>query len=131
MMSDYSFRIQGHKNILSAHKRTIEFTKDSELTKDGDCILGVNADFELERLQMFLGLERVRITVAADSISETITAVPNKRFNSSRELVVRIGEFDSERTFAVRADKAASDLSRTLVDALKSGSTGKVTISGI
>ena len=34
----------GHKNILSLHEKTIEITKDSELTTNGDCIVGVGAD---------------------------------------------------------------------------------------
>ena len=34
----------GHSNILSLHKKTIEITKDSHLTINGDCIIGVNAN---------------------------------------------------------------------------------------
>ncbi len=128
-MSDYSFRIHGHRNILSTHRKTVEFTKDSELTKNGDCILGVNADFELKNLRGFLSCGMARITVVVDGISDTITAVPNRKFSSNHELVIRIGEFDSERTFAVRADKAACSLDRRLVDALKKGMEGTVTIS--
>ncbi len=33
----------GHENILSTHRTTIEITKDKNLTKKGDCIIGVNA----------------------------------------------------------------------------------------
>ena len=33
----------GHKNILSLHKKTIEITKDDELTINGDCIIGTNS----------------------------------------------------------------------------------------
>lgn len=128
-MLKYSFRICGHRNILSTHRRTVEFTKDAELTKEGDCILGVRADFELEQLQRFLNCSRVSITIATGNVFDTIIAIPNKKFSSSHELVIRIGEFDSERTFAVRADKASSNLSRALVASLKSGSTGTVTIS--
>ena len=32
---------QGHKNILSLHQKTLEITKDDELTSNGDCIVGV------------------------------------------------------------------------------------------
>ena len=32
----------GHKNILSLHEKTIEITKDSELTTNGDCIVDVS-----------------------------------------------------------------------------------------
>jgi len=35
---------KGHKNILSLHKKTIEITKESELTINGDCIIGTSAD---------------------------------------------------------------------------------------
>ncbi len=129
MMPAYSFSIRGHRNVLSTHRKTVEFTKDSELTREGDCILGVNADFELEKLQAFLGCSRVRITVTTNGAIDTITASPNKKFNSSHEMVIRIGEFDSERTFAVRADKAACHLDRALVAALRQGSTATVTVS--
>jgi len=33
----------GHKNILSLHKKTIEITKESQLTINGDCIIGTNS----------------------------------------------------------------------------------------
>ncbi len=130
-MLEYCFRICGHRNILSTHRRTVEFTKDSELTKEGDCILGVRADFELEQLQRFLNCSRVSITISTGNASDTITAIPNRKFSSGHELVIRMGEFNSERTFAVRADKAASSLNRALVAALKSGRAGTVTISEI
>ena len=32
----------GHKNILSLHQKTIEITKDEELTSNGDCIVAVS-----------------------------------------------------------------------------------------
>ncbi len=33
----------GHENIRSNHQKTIEITKESHLTSQGDCIVGVNA----------------------------------------------------------------------------------------
>ena len=41
---------RGHKNILSLHEKTIEITKDSELTVNGDCIIGTNADLACKDL---------------------------------------------------------------------------------
>ena len=35
---------RGHKNILSLHEKTLEITKESDLTINGDCIVGINAD---------------------------------------------------------------------------------------
>ena len=34
----------GHKNILSLHEKTIEITKDSELTTNGDSIVGIGSN---------------------------------------------------------------------------------------
>lgn len=124
----YSFRISGHENVLSEHRSTIEFTKDSHLTLRGDCIVGVNASFELARLEKFLGLEKVGIEISAGGRQDSVVAVPNRKFCSDREMVVRMGDFDSERTFAVRASKAARDLNRDLVGALRKGSCGTVTV---
>ena len=35
---------EGHPNVQSLHPRTIEITKDKNLTLKGDCIIGVNAN---------------------------------------------------------------------------------------
>ncbi len=111
----YEFSSYGHPNLLSTHKTTLEFTKDSELTKRGDCIVGVNADFELKELKKFTNCSKVRITITSGGITEIVTAIPNKDFSSNHEIVIRKSEFYSERTFAIRADKAASDLNRDLI----------------
>ncbi len=34
----------GHKHVLSLHEKTLEITKDKELTPQGDCIVGVNSE---------------------------------------------------------------------------------------
>ena len=127
----YSFNISGHENIRSSHARTMEFTKDADLTLSGDCIVGVKSEFELKSLRSFLKLERVKIVVSAGGKESVIFAVPNRKFNSDRELVVRVGEFDSERTFAIRASKAASDLDEWVVDALRKGGRGTVTVASL
>ena len=50
----YSFSCYGHENIIAKHKTTLEFTKDSELSSEGDCIVGVKADFSLEEVKKFI-----------------------------------------------------------------------------
>jgi len=40
---EFEVHFTGHQNIRSLHQRTIEITKDSELTTRGDCIIGINA----------------------------------------------------------------------------------------
>ena len=50
----YKFHAYGHPNILATHKTTLEFTKDSELSLKGDCIVGVKADFDLNEIKKFV-----------------------------------------------------------------------------
>ena len=33
----------GHEQVLSLHEKTLEITKESNLTPQGDCIVGVNS----------------------------------------------------------------------------------------
>ncbi|HJJ72732.1 MAG TPA: DUF371 domain-containing protein, partial [Methanocorpusculum sp.] len=35
---------RGHENVLGLHKSTFEITKETELSPQGDCIIGVSAD---------------------------------------------------------------------------------------
>jgi hypothetical protein len=37
-------KFKGHPNVLATHPRTIEITKDNYLTKEGNCIIGINAN---------------------------------------------------------------------------------------
>jgi len=39
----FEISFTGHGNIRSLHQKTIEITRDSDLTPRGDCIVGVNA----------------------------------------------------------------------------------------
>ncbi|HLF54183.1 MAG TPA: DUF371 domain-containing protein [Candidatus Nanoarchaeia archaeon] len=123
------FRAFGHPNIKATHKNTIEFTKDEYLTPEGDCIVGIRADFDAEKLTAFAKKYKfVKITIKTGGIAETITAKTNPEFNDEKELVIRLGEHSSPRTFAVRADKAAKHLNRELIKALQMGSPLEIQI---
>ncbi len=119
----YKFYAYGHPNIQAKHKTTLEFTKDNELSLKGDCIVGVKADFELLKLkQLIKRLKNNKITITISTnkkIQEKIFAELNPDFNSNKEFVIRKADFVSERTFAIRANKAAFDLNRDLIDFLK------------
>ncbi|MFH1182180.1 MAG: DUF371 domain-containing protein [Candidatus Woesearchaeota archaeon] len=123
---EYSFSAKGHPNILSTQKNTIEITKDKELTLDGDCIVAVEADFSLAELKKFLAADRIKLKIEAAGLEDEITAIPNPSFNSSNEIVLRKGEYASERTFGIRADKSAKDLDRRLVEELRKGADVKL-----
>jgi len=120
----YKFHAYGHQNILGTHKATLEFTKDEEVSLKGDCIVGVNADFELKDLKEFIkGRESKKVSITIETsdrkIKESIAAEMNPEFNSSHELVIRKTDFISERTLAIRANKAAFELNKELIGFLK------------
>lgn len=106
------FTAYGHPNILSTHPKTLEFTKDSELTLKGDCIIGVRADYNLQELLPLLKKDRLRMTIKIGDESIIITGKPNPDFTSDNEIVLRRTEFLSDRTLATKTDKAAVDLLR-------------------
>jgi uncharacterized protein len=129
----YSFFCYGHKNILATHQKTLEFTKDRDLSKRGDCIVGVNADFELDKIkEIALKNETIRITILTDGLKEEIISKVNRDFDSEHEIVLRKSEFLSARTLGTRADKASSDLNKELVNKMKDEKCKiQVTISGL
>jgi len=110
-----TFHAYGHKNILAAHKKTLEFTKDKELSLDGDCIVGVKADFDHRELQKIVcSHKRLRMTIKAGGREDSVEFIANRKFTSSREVVLRFSEFSSDRTLGFRASKAAAQLDKEL-----------------
>jgi uncharacterized protein len=121
------FSAHGHENVQSTHKTTFEFTKEANLTKQGDCIVAVEstkaaADLppEFKEAARKEGA-RITVTVEADELKETIKAKgnPQLEFTHPTDLVIRKSDYVCGRTLAIRADKAASDLARELVEKLK------------
>jgi uncharacterized protein len=120
----YSFTAFGHENVTGKHKRTFEFTKDKELTLQGDCILGVKSNFSLYDLkELIKESDKLKMVITADDISDEVVFFGNPNFDDDEEIVVRIGEFSSDRTFGVRADKACSDLKKELIEKLNDPDT--------
>ncbi len=116
----YTFTAWGHKNITAKHKRTLEFTKDNELSLEGDCILGVTSNFSLYDLKELIKEgEKLKMVITVGDISDEVIFDGNPEFNDEREIVVRIGDFSSDRTFGVKADKACADLKKELVEKLR------------
>ena len=123
MIEKIEFKAKGHHNILGRHRNTIEFTKDRELTLRGDCIIAVDGDFSSIELKKALSWEHAKVTMICKGKEESFTGKINPGFNSSHEMVFRITDYASERTFLTRCDKAAKDLSRAFIDVLKDDNT--------
>jgi uncharacterized protein len=117
----------GHENVQATHNSTIEFTRDFELSKSGDCILVVSLDRSLADLssefKFVLKSPRSKLTVKieAGDLSEVIRAQGSPKLSliHTMEMVLRKGDFVSDRTLGLHADKAAIDVSRELVERLK------------
>ena len=120
----YRFNAYGHPNIRASHKTTLEFTKEKDVSLKGDCIAGVNADFEADKIKDFIRKSKdekkdkkvmIKIETPYKKIHEVLEAVLNQKFSGVNEVVIRKTDFISERTLAVSSDKAAIDLSRELI----------------
>ncbi len=117
--------------MIAKHPTTFEITKDSELSKRGDCVLAVQATKGLTDLSVeFKRLcrsnkARVFVELQAGGIVESIEGRGSSRLklNHSKEIVGRKSTYVSDRTIMIRADKAACDIDRELIDTLKSSST--------
>ena len=129
----YSFTCYGHKNITSRHKTTLEFTKDNEMGLEGDCIVGVRADFQLSEIKQFIkklkNNEKITIIITTNNnkIIEKIIAEINPNFSSDKDIVIRKSDFKDYRTLAIRADKSANDLNKDLIKNI-SNNKQKITI---
>lgn len=125
-MNSITFFCHGHINTLATHRNTFEFTKDKELSKRGDCIIGVNADFGHIDISK---MDHVKIELEVHNIKEVIHAIINKDFIGDHEIVGRRSDFSSERTLFINCDKAAIDIDRKLVELMKDPKTKmKVTV---
>lgn len=114
-----NFKAKGHQNILGKHRNTIEFTKDQNLTLQGDCIIGVNSDFNFNQIKEVLKWNKAEVVIEAEGLREIIRGTVNKNFSSEDEIVFRKSNFLSERTLLIRCDKACIDLNRNFIDLLK------------
>ncbi|MGC8997952.1 MAG: DUF371 domain-containing protein [Candidatus Bathyarchaeia archaeon] len=117
----------GHKNVKAKHKTTLEITKEKELSIRGDCIIAVSADKGLPDLkQEFRELlrrenARLKILMDAGGVVDVVRAFgsPMLILSHPTDMVVRKSGYICSRTLAIRADKAACDLSRALVKKLQ------------
>lgn len=127
---------RGHPNVRASHRTTLEITKDEWLTVRGNCIIGVAsskaaADLD-ERLKRVLSSDDavVVVVLSTSSACDVVVARGSSAlaFTDSRKLIVRRSGYVDGATLAIRADKAAIDLRRDLVEDLRRGDTLKVVV---
>ena len=118
---------RGHKNILSLHEKTLEITKESDLTINGDCIVGINADLACRDLpedfkkNVMSDDAKITFTIKAGKHSFSIHGNGSKKLTLKHpnDIVLRKSAFVCTRTLAIKCDKASSDIPRGMVHVLQ------------
>jgi hypothetical protein len=118
----------GHPNIIAKHPTTFEITRDIDVTKRGHCVIAVRATRGLNDMSaQFRNLcrndgARIIVELEVAGIRETIEGrgSPRLTLGHAHEIVGRRSAYVSDRTLMIHSDKAASDINRDLINALKS-----------
>lgn len=133
---EFVFYAKGHPNVTSVHKTTFEFTKDKDIGKNADCIIGVFSNVGFENFPPKLR-ERIknentviRIQLETENASDEISGYGNSSLTLDHptDIVCRKSDFTCNRTLMIKADKAAIDLKRELIKDLKEGIPLKIKI---
>jgi len=121
----------GHRNILSLHEKTIEITKDSKLTTNGDCIVGVGADISCidlpEKMKRKIQDSKTKISFSIEANGKKITihgyGSEKLSLKHTKDIVLRKSAFTCSRTIAINCDRASSDIPRDFIKILQNPKT--------
>jgi len=122
-----NFRAFGHENVVGEHRTTVEITSENFLTRQGTCIVGIQATQTLDGLDSAIKelaeLETTKIVLVMEvnGIVERVTGTGGSglTYSDSVSMVARTSSYQCGRTLMIHADKAAADLSRDFVNNLK------------
>ncbi|NVM03212.1 MAG: DUF371 domain-containing protein [Candidatus Helarchaeota archaeon] len=120
----------GHQNIIGTHKTTFEITKERDLTKRGNCIIGILANKGIVDLsQRFKDKAKTNIKIKCVLIVKDIIEEifgyghPSLTFLHPTDIVIRKSNYKCSRTLMIKANKSANDLDRNLIKLLKNPET--------
>ena len=120
----------GHENILSTHRTTIEITKDKNLTKKGDCIIGVNAskgciDLTKEFKTQIKNGTKFKVILKAKDIQDYFYGYGNKNATllDKNDMVFRKSNFICDRTVLINCSKSSVEINRDITRTLRNPKT--------
>ena len=127
----FKIEFSGHENVRSFHQKTIEITKESHLTPQGDCIIGVNATSSCADLPAELKDKlrdpnsRVSFLIKVNEHEFLVKGRghENLTLTHTEDIVIRKSDFVCPRTLAVKCDKASDLLPREMVSQLQNPDT--------
>ena len=105
----------GHPSIRATHRKTLELTRDPEITERATCVIGVAAELPEEELAALHG--RVALTLSAGGESVEVRGRLNPAFRPGDPLVVRRAADVTRNAVVVDADVVAADVPRSFVAA--------------
>ncbi len=111
-----SFACRGHAAIAGTHAKTIEFTRDTDVTRRATCVLGVASEHDNGALRALRG--DVEVTLECGDHRDSFVATMTPFFLGDDSLVFRRGPALRGRTVAYDATKGAAEIDRALVHAL-------------
>lgn len=116
----------GHENILCTHNTTIEITKDKCITKQGNCIIGINAskacyDLSKNLKKIIKNGKKIKIIIKADKFSDSFYGYGNMNLTllNKKDMVFRKSDFICDRTVLINCTKSSIEINRELVQKLK------------
>jgi 16S rRNA (cytidine1402-2'-O)-methyltransferase len=122
-----SFACHGHPNVTATHGKTLELTRDTDISRRATCVLGVSSDHDDRALIALRG--RVDVTLECDGARDDFAATMSPFFLGDESLVFRRGGGLRADTVAFEATKTAAMIDRELVRRLSSsGAHMRVTI---
>jgi hypothetical protein len=117
----------GHENVRATHRTTLEITKEPHISLEGTCIIAVSANKALADLSskfrslMLQSNTELAVLLEAGKTVDSLKARGSSRLTLTHptDIVIRKSDYVCDRTLAIKADKAACDLSRDVVAKLK------------
>lgn len=122
----------GHPNITALHKTTLEITKDENLTRRGNCIIGVKAnkairdlDDNLKKLLKTGYKAKIILELPQYGVRDEVEGFGHEKmtFEHIRDIVIRKSNFICGRTLLIKANKSAFEIDREVIKLLKDSST--------
>jgi hypothetical protein len=125
-MIQFKFQCNGHSNVKSTHRTTLEFTTESDLSTKGDCILAIKSTCSLKNLpdnlkeKMKIDGQTITVILEVDHKKEKIIGYGSSKltFADEKALIIRKSSFVCSRTLMINSNKAASDIPRDFVSSL-------------